>query len=57
MQISVSFTDHQKLSTQAYIDNIHISFLKKKKKIQKLMWGNWNKSWNLIHVNGMDMSL
>lgn len=31
MQISVSFTDHQKLSTQAYIDNIHISFLKKKK--------------------------
>lgn len=28
MQISVSFTDQQKLSTQAYIDNIHISFLK-----------------------------
>lgn len=29
MKVSISFTDHQKLSFQAYINGIHISFWKK----------------------------
>lgn len=28
MKVSISFTDHQKLSFQAYINGIHISFCK-----------------------------
>lgn len=55
MQIPVSFADQQKLSAQAHIDNIHISFFKNKK--QKHMRANCYQSFKWICVNGVDKSL